>query len=179
MGADCKSAGNAYAGSNPARPKKKRLASTLLQNSKRGGACLSLTQSKGGSCEARRIVDSSTMGSSLFDPVKRRVLRSKTNRRSFDDGSFCSLKGSRTLLFLIGSAETEGVGSSPWVKKPKVNIREEGSGEARRIADPSTMGSSLPFRCRRQASHLGWRSLWLSPKVKGKRVLRRADQSTK
>ena len=31
MGADCKFAGNAYAGSNPARPKKKRLTSTLLQ----------------------------------------------------------------------------------------------------------------------------------------------------
>ena len=89
MGADCKSAGNAYAGSNPARPKKKRLASTLLQKEER--ACLSLTQSKGGSCEARRIVDLETMGSSLFDPVKRRVLRSKTNHRPFDDGSFCSL----------------------------------------------------------------------------------------
>ena len=76
----------------------------------RGRARLFLTQSKGGSCEARRIVDPSIMGSSLFDPVKRRVLRSKTNRRSFDDGSFCSLSGSRTLLF----------------SSPKVSSREEG-----------------------------------------------------
>jgi len=66
------------------------------------------------------------MGSSLFDEVKGRVLRSKTNRRSFDDGILCSLKGSRTLLFLIGFAETEGAGFSPGVKKPKVNSREEG-----------------------------------------------------
>ena len=45
MGADCKSAGNAYAGSNPARPRNKRFVSNLLQK--------------------RR-------SSSLFDPVKER-----------------------------------------------------------------------------------------------------------
>ena len=49
--------------------------------------------------------------------------RSQTNHRSFDDGS-------RTLLF----------------SSPKVSSREEGSREARRIVDPSTMGSSLPYR---------------------------------
>ncbi len=39
MGADCKSAGNAYAGSNPARPKnkkKKRLVSALQKEKGRG-----------------------------------------------------------------------------------------------------------------------------------------------
>ena len=54
--------------------------------------------------------------SSLFYEVKGRVWRSETNRRSFDDGILCSL--SRTLLFLIGSAETEGAGFSSVVKKP-------------------------------------------------------------
>ena len=44
-------------------------------------ARLSLT-----SCEARRIIDPLTMGSSLFDAVGERVSRSETNRRSFDDG---------------------------------------------------------------------------------------------
>ena len=57
------------------------------------------------------------MGSSFFDPVKGKVLRSQTNRRSFDDGlvSFwrsqkegilCSLKGAGARLFPFREEES-------------------------------------------------------------------------
>ena len=72
MGADCKSAGNAYAGSNPARPKNKKKESSLPSKTNREKRSL-LSLGSYRPLWEKQIISSSRLGReedlSLFDEV--------------------------------------------------------------------------------------------------------------
>ncbi len=92
---------------------------------------LCFTKSKEGSCEARRIVDPSTMGIFCSRTVKEQwCWQSQTNRQSFDDGlvSFwrsqkegilCSLKGEQesSLSDFSPSVQERGARLFPWKRR--------------------------------------------------------------
>ena len=117
---------------------------------------LCFTKWKEGSCEARPIIDPSTMGSSLFDAAEGRVLRSETNRRFFDDGLVSFPEREEVFLFL----------------SPKVCTRKDESS----LSDfsPSvTEGGLVSSLLGRSGSSLSWKERVVLAKPDQSSILRR------